>query len=356
MSSANVDTILAALSRVIEPELHRDLVSLNMVRDIVVEGDAVRLTLMLTTPACPLKSEMKRSVEQAVLAVPGIKRVSVDLKSQVPTAKPVSAELLPGVRHTIAVASNKGGVGKSTVSVNLAVALSESGARVGLLDADITGPNVPMMLGTRGTPTMVGDKMGPVEAHGVKVMSIGFFLPAENKPIIWRGPLIAGAIKQFLGDVLWGELDYLVIDLPPGTSDASLSLTQLIPLSGVVIVSTPQEVALSDVAKSLGMFKSLNVPVLGLVENMSYFVCPHCGDRTDVFSHGGGQRAAESWGIPFLGEIPLDPLIRVGGDAGRPIVVDNPESPQSAAFRQLAGAVASKISVAAFEEARSVAR
>ena len=250
--------------------------------------------------------------------------------------------LLPGVKHVIAVASGKGGVGKSTVSANLSVALAQSGARVGLMDADIYGPNIPMMMGVPEPPEKEGDKIKPAEAHGVKVMSMGFFVPEETA-IVWRGPMVHTAIQQFFRDVLWGDLDYLLVDLPPGTGDAQLSLSQIVPLTGVVTVTTPQEVALYDVRKGLMMFKKVNVPLLGVIENMSFFVCGHCGERTEIFSFAGGERAAEKFEIPFLGRIPLDPAIREGGDAGMPIVVAAPDSPLTKAFQGVAEALQTRV-------------
>ena len=250
--------------------------------------------------------------------------------------------LLPGVKHVIAVASGKGGVGKSTVSANLSVALAQSGARVGLMDADIYGPNIPMMMGVPEPPQKEGDKIKPAEAHGVKVMSMGFFVPEETA-IVWRGPMVHTAIQQFFRDVLWGDLDYLLVDLPPGTGDAQLSLSQIVPLTGVVTVTTPQEVALYDVRKGLMMFKKVNVPLLGVIENMSFFVCGHCGERTEIFSFAGGERAAEKFEIPFLGRIPLDPAIREGGDTGMPIVASDQNSPLTLAFRNAAEALQTRV-------------
>jgi ATP-binding protein involved in chromosome partitioning len=243
--------------------------------------------------------------------------------------------LIPGVKYVIAVSSGKGGVGKSTVSVNLAVAMALTGAKVGLLDADIYGPNIPMMMGVTKPPEQIDGKIAPAESHGVKLISMGFFVP-EDTAVVWRGPMVHTAIQQLFRDVLWGELDYLLIDLPPGTGDAQLTLTQLVPLTGAVTVTTPQEVALHDVRKGMMMFQKVNVPLLGIVENMSYFLCGHCGERTEIFSHGGGERAAAKLGIPFLGRVPIDPAIRDGGDSGTPIVMADPASPQSAAFREIA--------------------
>lgn len=251
--------------------------------------------------------------------------------------------LIPNVRHAIAVSSGKGGVGKSTVSANLAVALALTGAKVGLLDADIYGPNIPMMMGVEKTPEQQDGKISPAESHGVKLISMGFFVP-EDTAVVWRGPMVHTAIQQLFRDVLWGELDFLLIDLPPGTGDAQLTLSQLVPLSGAITVTTPQEVALHDVRKGMMMFQKVNVPLLGIVENMSYFVCGHCGERTEIFSHGGGERAAETLGVPFLGRIPIDPAIRAGGDTGHPIVVADPGSPQAAAFREIAGRIIARLS------------
>ena len=250
--------------------------------------------------------------------------------------------VLPGVKHIIAVASGKGGVGKSTVSANLSVALAQTGAKVGLMDADIYGPNIPMMMGVPNPPEKEGDKIKPAEAHGVKIMSMGFFVPEETA-IVWRGPMVHTAIQQFFRDVLWGELDYLLVDLPPGTGDAQLSLSQIVPLTGVVTVTTPQEVALYDVRKGLMMFKKVNVPLLGVIENMSFFVCGHCGERTEIFSFAGGERAAQKFEIPFLGRIPLDPAIREGGDAGMPIVVSVPDSPLTQAFQGVAETLQTRV-------------
>jgi ATP-binding protein involved in chromosome partitioning len=254
-------------------------------------------------------------------------------------AKP---NIIPDVKHVIAISSGKGGVGKSTVAVNLAVALSLNGAKVGLLDADIYGPNIPMMMGVEKTPEQQDGKITPAESHGVKLISMGFFVP-EDQAVVWRGPMVHTAIQQLFRDVLWGALDYLLIDLPPGTGDAQLTLTQLVSVGGAVTVTTPQEVALHDVRKGMMMFQKVNVPLLGIIENMSYYVCGHCGERTEIFSHGGGERAAEKLGIPFLGRVPIDPAIRVGGDTGNPIVIATPDSPQAKAFREIAAKLAAAL-------------
>ena len=265
------------------------------------------------------------------------------------SAKP---NIIPGVKHVIAISSGKGGVGKSTVAVNLAVALSLNGAKVGLLDADIYGPNIPMMMGVEKTPEQQEGKITPAESHGVKLISMGFFVP-EDQAVVWRGPMVHTAIQQLFRDVLWGELDYLLIDLPPGTGDAQLTLTQLVSLAGAVTVTTPQEVALHDVRKGMMMFQKVNVPLLGIIENMSFYVCGHCGERTEIFSHGGGERAAEKLGIPFLGRVPIDPAIRIGGDTGNPIVIASPDSPQAKAFREIAAKLAAALQTGGAGAAKS---
>ena len=342
--AVTTEDVLEALATVQEPELHRDLVSLGMIEDLRVDGSRVSFTVVLTTPACPLKSEIQNLAREAALRVPGVKEVEVKLTSRVPTARPRERAAIPGVRNVIAVGSGKGGVGKSTVSVGLALALAESGARVGLLDADVWGPNIPQMLGVETLPRQNGQRIRPALGHGVKMISMGFFVD-ESTPVIWRGPMVGKMVEQLLTDVEWGELDYLVVDLPPGTGDASLSLAQAIPLSGLVVVATPHDVALADAGKALAMFRRLDVPILGIVENMSYFLCPHCSERTDIFGHGGARGMAERLAVPFLGEIPLDPAIRAGGDVGRPILVVDPDSPLSQAFREIASRLAARVSV-----------
>ena len=346
------EKILAALSKVQEPELHKDLVSLNMIRDLKIQKGAVSFTVVLTTPACPLRGRIESEARAAVLAVPGVEKVDVKLDAQVPSDGRDRGILELPVRNVVAIASGKGGVGKSTVAVNVAVALSKTGAKVGLLDADIYGPNVPTMMGVQRLPQPENGKLVPAQAHGVKVMSIGF-LVKPGQPLIWRGPMLHSAIRQFLADVSWGELDYLVIDLPPGTGDAQLSLAQSIPLSGGVIVTLPQQVSLEDASRGLEMFRTLNVPILGVVENMSYLELPD-GTHLDVFGKGGGELLAQQAGVDYIGAIPMDPAVRVGGDSGKPIVISRPESASAQALVALANAVAAKLSVAAINGNASV--
>src|SRR4051794_5236868 len=347
MTTITEAAIYDALRHVQEPELGGDLVSRNMIRDLVIEGSQVAFTIELTTPACPLKDEIETNVRQALDPI-GVETVAIAWGATVRRAAPAQPQqLVPGVKNIIAVASGKGGVGKSTVSVNLAVALAQSGASVGLLDADITGPNIPLMMGVEGQPkASANNKITPLERYGVKVISIQFFVP-EGQPIVWRGPLVGGAIQQFLRDVDWGDLDYLVIDLPPGTSDAQLTLAQAVPISGTVLVTTPQEVALADVGKALAMLKRMSVPVIGVVENMTGFVCAHCGEVTEIFGRGGGERFAAEHDLEFLGGIPLDVTVRQGGDVGVPAVAQREPGPAAQVLTALARTVAARMSVRA---------
>jgi ATP-binding protein involved in chromosome partitioning len=345
----NREAVLKALGKVQEPELHKDLVTLNMIRDLQVDGGKIAFTVVLTTPACPLRGRIESEARKAVLEVPGVENVQIKMDASVPSdGRPRGLLKLP-VRNVVAIASGKGGVGKSTVAVNIAVALAQSGAKVGLLDADIYGPNVPTMMGVQRLPPQNDSgKLIPAEAYGVEVMSIGF-LVKPGQPLIWRGPMLHSAIRQFLTDVEWGELDYLVVDLPPGTGDAQLSLAQSIPLSGAVIVTLPQAVSLEDARRGLEMFRELNVAILGVVENMSYLELPD-GTKMDIFGSGGGKKLAEASGVSFLGQIPMDPSVRVGGDQGAPIVVTTPDAASAKALKALSEQIAARLSVAALQD------
>jgi ATP-binding protein involved in chromosome partitioning len=336
------ETVLAALGSVQEPELHRDLVTLNMIRDIEIKGNSVSFTIMLTTPACPLKGSIEKQAREAVITIPGVKAVNIKMESSVPSDGRKRDLLNLPIRNAVAVASGKGGVGKSTISANLAVTLKQMGARVGLLDADIYGPNIPTMMGIHEIPGTKNDKLIPAEAFGVKLMSMGF-LVKPGQPLIWRGPMLNSAIRQFLADVEWGELDYLIIDLPPGTGDASLSLAQALPLSGVIIVTLPQAVSLEDASRGLSMFQALEVPILGIIENM----------RGEFFGSGGGEDLARIAKVPFLGAIPMEQSVRVGGDTGEPIVESQSDSNAAKAIKAIACQVAARISVEALNKKTS---
>ncbi len=328
------EVVLAALSTVIEPELHRDLVSLNMIRNLEIENNEVTFTIMLTTPACPLRGKMEQDSRAALAKLPGIGKITVKWDSNVPTDQRIMKQLGKNFRSTIAVTSGKGGVGKSTVSVNLAIALAQEGARVGLLDADILGPNIPMMMGVGKMPPIQDRKMTPAEAHGVKFISMDF-LVKPDQPLIWRGPMLHGAIQQLLTDVAWGDLDYLVVDLPPGTGDAQLTLAQVLPVTGAIVVTQPMQVAAADALRGLIMFEKLDVPILGVVENMS----------GDFFGTGAGEKLAAEQGVHYLGSVPLDANVRIGGDSGAPIVVSHPDSAAAMALRHMAREVAARVSV-----------
>jgi ATP-binding protein involved in chromosome partitioning len=346
--------VLKALRSVKDPDLNKDIVTLGFVKDVNVDAHAVSFRIVLTTPACPLREKIKSDCESAVRkAIPSVREVNVTMDAEVsPNArKPLFENLLPQVKNVIAVASGKGGVGKSTVAANLAVALALQGAEVGLLDADIYGPSMGVMLGVADRPEVVGNKLIPIRAHGLYGMSIGFCMDPDT-PVIWRGPMVMKAVEQFLRDVEWPELDYMVVDLPPGTGDAQLTLVQKVPISGAVIVTTPNEVSLIDARKGLAMFQKMSVPVFGIVENMSTFICPHCKAETEIFSRGGGKRTAMEMGVPFLGEIPLDPAVRDAGDAGTPVILSSPGSAVAGAFRSLASLTAQQASIAALRERR----
>jgi len=342
------DQVIEALSHVQEPELHKDLVSLGMIRDIQIIDDKISFTIMLTTPACPLKNQIESEARQAVENIAGVGEIIIKMDAEVPNDGRSRGLVQVPIRNAVAIASGKGGVGKSTVAVNIAVTLAKSGARVGLLDADIYGPNIPTMMGVEYLPPATEEKLIPAEAYGVKIMSIGF-LVKPNQPLIWRGPMLHSAIRQFLTDVEWGELDYLIIDLPPGTGDAALSLAQSLPLSGGVIVTLPQQVSLDDARRGLEMFRQLDIHIFGVVENMSYLELPD-GTKMDVFGTGGGQRLANESGVPFIGAIPMDPAVRAGGDRGTPVVISEPNSAVAKALTAIAEDVAAKISVAAVQQ------
>lgn len=344
------ESILAALRNVIDPELHRDIVSLNMIKDLRIAGADVSLTVELTTPACPLKAQIEADVRAKLATVPGLGAVKLNMTGRV--AQVISKNSLPGVKHVLAVGSGKGGVGKSTVAANIAISLARDGAAVGLMDADVYGPNIPTMFDVHAPKEVTGEnKIVPAEKFGLKIISMGFFID-PSQPVIWRGPMLHSAVRQFLYDVAWGELDYLVVDLPPGTGDVQLSMAQLIPVSGAVIVATPQRVALEDAAKAVSMFRKVEVPLLGVVENMSWMACPHCNERIDPYGAGGAEKAAKEWGLRFLGAVPFDPSVRVGGDEGKPVSLG--DSVISTAFREIARQAAAEISVRALSKPREI--
>jgi ATP-binding protein involved in chromosome partitioning len=341
-----IEDLRKALGRVEDPELHKDLISLNMIRDLKVEDGRVSFALVLTTPACPLREQIAADARAAVESVPGVREVVIRMEASVPGGIP-AGPVAVSARNVIAVASGKGGVGKSTIAVNLAVSLAQSGSCVGLLDADIYGPNIPTMMGIHELPAPQEDRIFPAAAHGVKVISIGLMVE-PGRPLVWRGPMLHSAIRQLLTDVEWGELDYLIVDLPPGTGDVQISLGQLVHLTGGIIVTLPQKVAREDALRGLEMFKMMDVPILGVVENMSYWTGPD-GKPVDLFGRGGGRELADQAGVPFLGEIPIDPKVRIGGDDGTPVVLSSPESPVSVALKEMAQKTAARISVVAIQ-------
>jgi len=350
MSQLTEQLILDALRQIQDPDLHKDIVTLGFIKDLKIDGGNVSFRIVLTTPACPVKEEMEGAAKELVNAIPGVQSVSVKMDAEVPKGRGIGEKVsVPGVRNIIAVSSGKGGVGKSTVAVNVAVSLALDGARVGLMDMDVYGPNVPIMLGaSEARPEVDVNKLIPIEAFGVRIMSMAFLQPGD-KPMIVRGPILHGLVKQFLSDVKWGELDYLIVDMPPGTGDVQLSLAQLVPVQGAVLVTTPQDVAIADVRRALRMFETVAIPILGVVENMSYFIAPDTGNRYDIFGEGGGQKLAAMYGVPFLGSIPLGIEVREGGDKGVPIVVSQPDSPQAQAFRRVAEEVARQVSIEAMK-------
>src|SRR6266487_1317645 len=343
----SVEQIMSKLQAIEDPELHKDIVSMGMIKDLTINEGKVGFTLELTTPACPFNTEIEESVRNSMMEL-GIKDLDLKVTARVMEGRSISMdELLPGVKNILAIASGKGGVGKTTVSVNLALALSKTGAKVGLLDADIYGPSIPLMLGLKNAPEVTNNKIEPVLSQGVKVISMGFFYEQSQQAGIYRGPIVSGIVKQFLTDVNWGELDYLIIDLPPGTGDAPLTLAQTIPITGIVIVTTPQEVAMNVAVKAIGMFNKLNVPIVGVIENMSHLNCPQCGQDLNIFGKGGGQRVSDKFNIPFIGDIPLYPQIMEGSDTGKPIIISGPDSIQAQAITKVAKLVAGRISVIA---------
>lgn len=352
----NESAILDALKVVTDPDLHRDIVSLGFVKQVRIDGGRVALVIELTTPACPVKDQMRDQAEAAVRQVPGVSSVQVEMTANVRSASSPEAGRAPigGVKNVIAIGAGKGGVGKTTVSVNVACALARHGSRVGLLDGDIYGPNVPIMLGVQTQLATDSKKIVPAEKHGIQIVSMGF-LTQDESPVIWRGPMLHGIIQQFFRDVRWDELDYLIVDMPPGTGDVALSLSQTVPVSGAAVVTTPQMVSLADTRRAVRMYQKLNIPVLGLLENMSHFVCPSCRHESDIFGRDGGQPAAEQMQIPYLGQVPLYEPIRVGSDRGEPIVVAEPESLAAQALFSAAAQLAAQVSIASYDQPVSTA-
>jgi ATP-binding protein involved in chromosome partitioning len=339
--------VLDSLRSVVDPDLHRDIVALGFVKDLEIEAGRVYFKVELTTPACPVKDVLQQQAHDAVAALPGVEHVEVEMTAQVRERQPEGQDLIPGVKHCIAIASGKGGVGKSTVSANLAIALAQTGAQVGLMDADVYGPSIPLMMGCeQERPYTIESKIVPIERYGIHMMSLGFLLE-EGQAVLWRGPMVAGTVRQLLADVRWGELDYLLVDLPPGTGDAPMSLAQLAPLTGVVIVTTPHHVAANIAGKSVQLFRRLNAPILGVVENMAGFVCPNCETVTQIFAGLSGEELAARLKTPYLGSIPLDPRISLSSDEGVPALVQFPDLAQAQAFREIAGRLAQQASILA---------
>ncbi len=350
MNQLTEQSVLEALSQIIDPDLKKDIVTLNFIKDLKIDNGNVSFRIVLTTPACPVKEAFEEEARKLVGALEGVKNIRVTMDAVVPEGRGIANNVtIAGVKNIIAVSSGKGGVGKSTVAVNLAVSLALDGANVGLMDADVYGPNVPLMLGIGNVePQVFNNQLIPLEAHGLKVISMALLVPPD-KPMILRGPMLHGVVRQFLSDVNWGELDYLIVDMPPGTGDVQLSLAQLVPVQGAVLVTTPQAVSLADVRRAVKMFEAVAVPVLGVIENMSYFIAPDTGTRYNIFGTGGGKQLANEYNLPYLGEIPLGMEVREGGDAGVPVVVSNPASPQAKAFRAIAEEVARQVSIEALK-------
>jgi len=352
VSEANV---LDALRAVRDPDLHKDIVALKFVKDLKIDGGHVSFTIELTTPACPVKDQMRDQARSVVAQLPGVASVDVQMSAQVRSA--VGSDLnklpVPGVRNVIAVGAGKGGVGKTTVAVNLALALTQTGARVAMIDGDIYGPNVPIMLGIQTQLTTDGKKIVPAEQYGLQLVSMAF-LTQDDSAVIWRGPMLHGVVQQFFREVAWKDVDYLIVDLPPGTGDVALSLSQSVPVAGAVVVTTPQTVSLADTRRAIRMYQKLNVPPLGLIENMSHFICPTCRTESDIFGKGGGESLATDMSVPFLGRIPIYEPIRLGGDTGIPIVIGEPRSPAAQAFRHAAEQLAAQISIASYNKKTAI--
>ncbi len=342
-------SVLEALKVVRDPDLNRDIVSLGFIKDLKIEGGRVAFTIELTTPACPVKDQMRDQSRAAVMQVPGVSAVDVHMTARVREAVGADGtrQSVPGVKNVIAVGAGKGGVGKTTVAVNLAIALARCGSKVGIIDADMYGPNVPIMLGMKTELITDGQKIVPAEKYGLQVISMGF-LTGDDAPIIWRGPMLHGALQQFFREVAWTNLDYLVIDLPPGTGDVVLSLSQTVPVAGAIVVTTPQQVSLADTRRAVAMYKKLNIPTLGIIENMSYFVCTNCHHEADIFGHGGGEQMAADLGIPFVGRLPIYQPIREGSDSGVPLMISEPDSPAGRAFIAAAERTAAQVSIASY--------
>src|SRR5215468_10246944 len=341
--------VLDALRVVQDPDLHRDIVSLGFIKDLKIESGRVGFTIELTTPACPVKDQMRDQARAAVMRLPGVSSVDVQMSAMVREAVGAEAgrQQVPGVKNVIAVGAGKGGVGKTTVAVNLALALAKCGSKVGMIDGDIYGPNVPIMLGMKTELITDGQKIVPAEKYGLQVISMGF-LTKDDAPIIWRGPMLHGALQQFFRDARWKDLDYLIVDMPPGTGDVALSLSQTVPVAGSIVVTTPQQVSLADTRRAVAMYKKLNIPPIGLIENMSYFACPNCEHESDIFGRGGGERLAEELGVPFLGRLPIYQPIREGSDAGVPVIVSEPDSAAARAFIAAAERTAAQVSIASY--------
>jgi ATP-binding protein involved in chromosome partitioning len=348
------DSVLNALRVVVDPDIRKDIVSLGFIKDLAIDGGRVAFTIELTTPACPVKDQLRDQAVAAVRALPGVEQVDVQLTAKVRSASaPTTGQPpLPGVKNVIAVGAGKGGVGKTTVAVNLAIALAKCGSRVGLLDGDIYGPNIPMMLGLNAQLTTDGKQIVPAEKYGVQVVSIGF-MTNDDAPIIWRGPMLHGAIQQFFREVAWKDLDYLIVDMPPGTGDVALSLSQTVPVVGAIVVTTPQQVSLADSRRAVRMYQKLNIPPIGVVENMSYYSCPNCHHEADIFGHGGGEGLATDMQVPFLGRLPVYQPIREGSDRGIPLVIAEPSSPAAKAFLTVAERTAAQVSIAAHKTAEA---